>query len=105
MWMPIARKMDRQIVVVHSSIFAVQAQIIVRKVVNIFVIPIMEYPPSIFLSFRNNRLLKNIIIIGCTFPDVEFVGGDLSKARGGGGVKKRYDDQCIIACEKNPQCQ
>ena len=104
MWMPIARKMDRQIVVVHSSISAVQAQIIVRKVVNNFVIPIMDYPASIF-SFRNNRLLKNIIIIGCTFPDVEFVGGDLSKARGGGGVKKRYDDQCIIACEKNPQCQ
>ena len=95
MWMPIARKMDRQIVVVHSSIFAVQAQIIVRKVVNNFVIPIMDYPAKNRVSFRNNRLLKNIIIIGCTFPDVEFVGGDLSKARGGGGVKKRYDDQCL----------
>ena len=64
-----------------------------------FVIPIKRF------SLQNHRLLKNIIILGCTFPDVEFVGGDLSKARGGGGVKKRYDDQCIIACEKNPQCQ
>ena len=57
------------------------------------------------LVLFNHWIWRNEIILGCTFPDVEFVGGDLSKARGGGGVKKRYDDQCIIACEKNPQCQ
>ena len=34
MSMPIARKMVRQIAVVLSSIFAVQVQIIVRKVIN-----------------------------------------------------------------------
>ena len=37
--------------------------------------------------------------------DVEFVGGDLSKAQGGGGVTIRYDDECIIACEENPRCK
>ena len=37
--------------------------------------------------------------------DVEFVGGDLSKAQGGGGVTIRYDDECIIKCEENPRCK
>ena len=103
MWMPIARKMDRQIVVVLSSISAVLALIIVRKVLNINRCLMVLY--QLYNKFQNSRLLKNIIILGCTFPDVEFVGGDLSKAQGGGGIKKRYDDQCIIACEKNPKCQ
>ena len=35
MSMPIARKMVRQIAAVRSSIFAVQVQIIVRKVINV----------------------------------------------------------------------
>lgn len=45
------------------------------------------------------------LTLGCTFEDVEFIGGDLSKAQGGGGVKIPYDDECIIACENNPRCQ
>ena len=45
------------------------------------------------------------IYLGCTFEDVEFVGGDLTKAQGGGGVKINYDDGCIIACEDNNRCR
>ena len=50
-----------------------------------------------------NQIVRNVL--GCTFEDVEFVGGDLSKAQGGGGVTIRYDDECIIACEENPRCK
>ena len=58
--------------------------------------------PHTALIFFQSIILN---ILGCTFEDVEFVGGDLSKAQGGGGVTIRYDDECIIKCEENPRCK
>jgi hypothetical protein len=38
---------------------------------------------------------------GCIIEDVEFVGGDLSRDRGGGGLAAvGNDDICSLECEK-----
>ena len=60
-----------------------------------------------FATLKSNFVFMYLIdnILGCTFEDVEFIGGDLSKAQGGGGVKIPYDDECIIACENNNRCK